>query len=164
MKILHYADFTTTFGQMGLVKSKNGICEVLFPEDVPFKDYLTKKYSADIQYNPSVLKNELKQMEDYFAGKLKYFDIKLDLSLPHFYQKVLMEVMRIPYGETASYGDIAARVNNPKAARAVGTANARNPIPIIIPCHRVIAGDGSLGGYGGRLERKMFLLELEGAF
>lgn len=164
MKILYYADFESGFGQMGLVKSTKGICQVLSPEDIPFDKSVKRSSSCEVRYDPEKLKYEIGQMEAYFAGHLKIFDMKLDITLPPFYRKVLMEVQRIPYGETASYGDIAARVNNPKAARAVGSANAKNPIPIIIPCHRVIAGDGSLGGYGGRLDRKMFLLELEGAF
>ncbi len=87
----------------------------------------------------------------------------LDLTMPPFYYEVLTEVHKIPYGETASYKNIAERVRNPGAVRAVGSANAQNPIPIIIPCHRVIAHDGSLGGYGGNLDKKYFLLRLEKA-
>ena len=87
----------------------------------------------------------------------------LDLTMPPFYYEVLTEVHKIPYGETASYKNIAERVRNPGAVRAVGSANAQNPITIIIPCLRVIAHDGSLGGYGGNLDKKYFLLRLEKA-
>ncbi len=164
MDIIYFAEFESSFGQMGVATSEKGICRIMSPEESPFEETLKQNYSCTVLYDPSKLKEPIRQLTEYFFHNRKQFDLKLDINLPPFYKQVLDEVQKIPYGKTASYGEIAARVNNPKAVRAVGTANAKNPIPIIIPCHRVIAGDGSLGGYGGRLDRKMFLLELEGAF
>ena len=101
------------------------------------------------------------QLREYFDGKRIAFDVDVDLNLPAFYTKALKAILTIPYGETSSYKEIARKTGNPKCFRAVGNANAQNPIPLIIPCHRVIKYDGSLGGYRGKLERKVFLLEHE---
>ncbi len=101
------------------------------------------------------------QLHEYFAGGRTHFDLPLEPAGPEFERAVWDALTGIPYGETASYGEIAKRIGFPDAARAVGSANARNPISIIVPCHRVIGADGSLTGYGGGLERKRFLLEHE---
>ncbi len=101
------------------------------------------------------------QLEEYFAGERTSFDIPLAPEGAPFEREVWRALEEIPYGETVSYGEIARRVGQPTAARAVGTANGRNPIAVIVPCHRVIGADGSLTGYGGGLERKRLLLELE---
>ena len=101
------------------------------------------------------------QLGEYFAGERDRFDLPLELEGPDFERTVWDALSGIPYGETASYGEIAKRIGYPDAARAVGSANARNPISIIVPCHRVIGADGGLTGYGGGLERKQFLLEHE---
>ena len=101
------------------------------------------------------------QLEEYFAGERTTFDIPLAPEGAPFEREVWRALEEIPYGETVSYGEIARRVGQPTAARAVGTANGRNPIAVIVPCHRVIGADGSLTGYGGGLERKRLLLELE---
>jgi methylated-DNA-[protein]-cysteine S-methyltransferase len=101
------------------------------------------------------------QLAEYFDGTRTEFDVPLSLRGPDFERRVWHELCRIPYGQTRSYGEIAAAVGDPSAARAVGTANARNPIAIIVPCHRVIGADGSLTGFGGGLERKRTLLDLE---
>ena len=103
---------------------------------------------------------------DLLTEMLKFdiiFSLNIDIHLPSFYKKSLTKVAEIPFGETTSYKSIAIKIGNPNASRAVGNANANNPLPIIIPCHRVIANDGSIGGYGGGLKTKRFLLELEGA-
>ena len=102
------------------------------------------------------------QIEEYFSGQRKVFDFKYQLFSTQFRKKVLNAVMDIPYGQTKSYGEIAKVIGHPKAMRAVGTANATNTLPILIPCHRVIAKNGGLGGYGGGLDIKIKLLELEG--
>jgi methylated-DNA-[protein]-cysteine S-methyltransferase len=102
-----------------------------------------------------------RQLEEYFAGDRTTFDIPLAAQGAPFEREVWHALEEIPYGETVSYGEIARRVGQPTAARAVGTANGRNPIAVIVPCHRVIGADGSLTGYGGGLERKRLLLELE---
>lgn len=101
------------------------------------------------------------QLNAYFAGKLQQFDLPLKISGTPFQERVWKALGEIPYGQTWSYAQLAAHIGNPKAVRAVGTANGRNPISIIVPCHRVIGADGSLVGYGGGLDKKTFLLQLE---
>lgn len=103
----------------------------------------------------------IRQLRAYFEGGLKEFDLPLAPEGTEFQMRVWQSLRDIPYGETISYGQLAARLGNPKASRAVGLANGSNPIPIIIPCHRVIGSNGSLVGYGGGLENKKILLELE---
>tara|TARA_B100001996_G_scaffold153252_1_gene116618 strand:+ start:2063 stop:2443 length:381 start_codon:yes stop_codon:yes gene_type:complete len=104
----------------------------------------------------------LNQITEYFSNKRRAFNIKIHLAMPPFYQKVLNEVANIPYGEIRTYKEIANKAGNPNAYRAAGTANAKNMIPIIIPCHRVIGNNGDLGGYGGGLKIKKYLLKMEG--
>ena len=101
------------------------------------------------------------QLDEYFAGRRTVFDVDLDLEGSPFQRAVWAQLREIPYGCTISYGELARRVGNPRAARAVGTANGHNPVAVIVPCHRVIAGDGGIGGYGGGLDRKQALLDLE---
>ena len=108
-----------------------------------------------------VLREAVRQLEAYFAGRLRAFDLPLRPEGTDFQRRCWNALMEIPYGETASYGDIAARIGNPRACRAVGLANNRNPISIVIPCHRVVGRDGSLTGYGGGLAAKEWLLKLE---
>jgi methylated-DNA-[protein]-cysteine S-methyltransferase len=102
------------------------------------------------------------QLEAYFAGELTDFDVDLEMPGTPFQQRVWAALRRIPYGETRSYGQIAAQIGNPGASRAVGLANRRNPVAIIVPCHRVIGASGQLTGFGGGIGRKRALLELEG--
>jgi len=104
-----------------------------------------------------------RQLEEYFAGRRRRFDLPLDLRGTDFQKRCWQELLKIPYGETRSYADIARAIGNPAAVRAVGLANGKNPIAIVVPCHRVIGSDGSLTGYGGGLETKRKLLQLEGA-
>ena len=103
----------------------------------------------------------VRQLREYFGGKLKEFDVPLTLEGTEFQRRVWTSLLAIPYGETVSYAQLAERIGNPKAVRAVGLANGSNPIPIIIPCHRVIGSDGSLTGFGGGLDTKKALLALE---
>jgi methylated-DNA-[protein]-cysteine S-methyltransferase len=103
----------------------------------------------------------IRQLREYFAGGRTGFDLPLAPKGTEFQRAVWRQLQDIPYGETISYGELARRVGNPKAARAVGSANGANPLPIVIPCHRVIAGDGSIGGFGGGLPTKEILLSLE---
>jgi len=102
-----------------------------------------------------------RQLEEYFTGKRKTFDLPLAPKGTEFQQKVWKALQEIPYGETRTYGEIAAAIGNPKAARAVGMANNKNPIGILVPCHRVVGANGKLVGYAGGMEKKEFLLELE---
>ena len=103
-----------------------------------------------------------KQLKAYFSGKLQRFDLPLHLEGTEFQERVWKALRRIPHGKTLSYAVLAEKVGKPKASRAVGNANGKNPLPIIVPCHRVIAHNGGLGGYTGGLEKKRFLLKLEG--
>ena len=117
--------------------------------------------SSDWIEDESMYFDAVEQLQGYFAGELFEFDLKLSPEGTPFYLQVWDELIKIPYGETISYGELAQRVGKPNAARAVGTANGRNPLPIVIPCHRVIGADGSLTGYGGGINLKVALLELE---
>jgi methylated-DNA-[protein]-cysteine S-methyltransferase len=110
---------------------------------------------------PSAFAKAVDQLHAYFAGELTDFDIELDLRGTEFQQRVWKALLTIPYGETRSYGEIAEQIGAPGCARAVGLANGHNPIAIVVPCHRVIGANGSLTGYGGGLDRKRSLLELE---
>ncbi len=116
---------------------------------------------ADWLEDPKAFANAVQQLDEYFAGKRKEFHLKLNPSGTTFQLDVLQALRHIPYGRTVTYQDIANDIGNPKAVRAVGAANGRNPIPIIIPCHRVIGANGSLTGFGGGLATKQFLLNLE---
>jgi methylated-DNA-[protein]-cysteine S-methyltransferase len=115
----------------------------------------------DVADIPPVLKDTASQLDEYFAGERHAFDVPMELDGTGFQREVWSELSRIPYGETISYGELARRVGRPSAPRAVGQANGRNPIPIIVPCHRVVGSTG-IGGYGGGLELKRALLAIEG--
>jgi methylated-DNA-[protein]-cysteine S-methyltransferase len=104
----------------------------------------------------------LRQLTEYFGGTRREFDLPLRMQGTDFQKRVWQELTEIPYGQTWSYGELAKRIDNPSASRAVGLANGRNPISILVPCHRVIGADGSLTGYGGGLDRKRWLLAHEG--
>ncbi|MFY7992610.1 MAG: methylated-DNA--[protein]-cysteine S-methyltransferase, partial [Bacteriovoracaceae bacterium] len=108
-----------------------------------------------------ILKQAKKELEEYFSGKRRNFDIPLDVDGSDFQKKVWNQLQKIPYGKTCAYKDIATKLRDPNASRAVGTANGKNPLWIVVPCHRVITASGSLGGYAGGLEMKTKLLQLE---
>jgi methylated-DNA-[protein]-cysteine S-methyltransferase len=117
---------------------------------------------AEENANAGPLPEAARQLQEYFAGNRRDFDLPLRLSGTEFQQRVWRALTEIPYGETWSYGELAKRIGNPNASRAVGLANGRNPIAILVPCHRVIGADGSLTGYGGGVSRKQWLLAHEG--
>lgn len=145
--------YETDIGRINIVENNNAIIEIYFGEN---------EISNDIEIKEtSLIKKTIKQLEEYFMGKRKAFDISIFSEGTEFQKKVWNELINIPYGETRSYGEIAKRVNNPKGARAIGMANNKNPISIIIPCHRVIGASGKLVGYGGGLDIKEKLLKLE---
>ena len=143
-------------GKLTLVASKNGLVAIDVRNNA--KQVVTAK-DASAQ---SILFKTKKQLEQYFAGKRTSFDVALDLVGTEFQVKAWRALCRIPFGKTISYGQQASNIKNPKAFRAVGSANGKNPIPIIVPCHRVVASDGSLGGYSLGLKMKKQLLALEG--
>ena len=162
--MINYAITSTPIGKLLLVKSNNGLSHIIFEKKIKefestiMRDFPDIKISNDF----NSLSSEIKQLTEYFTGKRKNFNIQLDLKLPPFYQKVINVVTKIPYGKYLSYEQVATKAGNPGAARAAGTANARNTLPIIIPCHRVLAKHGKLGGYGGGIKIKKYLLKLEG--
>jgi methylated-DNA-[protein]-cysteine S-methyltransferase len=121
------------------------------------------KPKPDWKYNAAAFSQARHQIDAYFAGQLKQFYLELAPHGTEFQMQVLGALQKIPFGEIRSYKDIAQAIERPKAMRAVGAANGRNPIPIIIPCHRVVGADGSLTGFGGGIGTKAFLLRLEGA-
>ena len=142
----------TPIGTFGIVASERGLTSV--------------RWSANgLPDDSSALLDEAAaQLGAYFAGELTAFDLPLDLEGTEFQQQCWLALATIPYGQTVSYGEQARRLGlGPDAARAVGAANGQNPLPIVLPCHRVIGADGSLTGFGGGLHRKRFLLEHEGA-
>jgi methylated-DNA-[protein]-cysteine S-methyltransferase len=120
-----------------------------------------KEIPAEAQPDDGGLAPVVAQLKAYFAGELTDFDLPLQMHGTEFQRRVWAALCEIPYGETISYGELAGWVGNPKASRAVGLANGRNPVAIVVPCHRVIGADGSLTGYGGGLDRKVWLLEHE---
>jgi methylated-DNA-[protein]-cysteine S-methyltransferase len=114
--------------------------------------------------SPGPVDDLRRELDEYFGGTRREFDLPVDLSpLPGFQRSVLEELVRVPYGHVDTYGGLARRIGSPRAARAVGGALNRNPVPIVVPCHRIVGASGSLVGYAGGLERKQALLGLEGA-
>lgn len=149
-------DSLTPLGKIAIGMEGGAVTRLIFGEKLP--------EGAVVLELPTVLSACCKQeLEEYFAGTRQTFDLPLAPKGTAFQQKVWAALREIPYGQTRSYGEIAAAVGNPKASRAVGMANHQNPISILIPCHRVIGKDGSLTGYGGGLDKKKWLLELEQA-
>ena len=116
----------------------------------------------DWEQSEKPFRETIRQLNAYFAGKLTNFDVEVEGEGTAFQQRVWKELRNVPYGETVTYGDIAKAIGQPTASRAVGMANGRNPISIVVPCHRIIGSSGKLVGYGGGLERKTKLLKLEG--
>jgi methylated-DNA-[protein]-cysteine S-methyltransferase len=143
----------TDLGRLGIAERDGNISEVYFEnESVP--------QNIDV-VETSLIKEAFLQLEAYFAGRLYEFSLPLAPQGTEFMQSVWKALLAIPYGKTVSYKDIAVAIDNPRAVRAVGMANNKNPIPIFIPCHRVIGSNGKLVGYGGGLSIKEFLLNLE---
>ncbi|MEC8838590.1 MAG: methylated-DNA--[protein]-cysteine S-methyltransferase [Candidatus Neomarinimicrobiota bacterium] len=162
--MLNYSIISSPIGKLCIVKSNKGVRRILFANNYTFETYLQNNFPHEkIVQNNFELKRISNQIHEYFDLSRKEFSLDIDIQLSSFYRTALTKVVEIPYGETSSYKSIAIKTGNPNASRAVGNANANNPLPIIIPCHRVIANDGSIGGYGGGLQTKRFLLELEGA-
>jgi methylated-DNA-[protein]-cysteine S-methyltransferase len=151
-----YAQLESPIGALLLVSKDSRLSQITFAKDgrpvVPKPQW---------QEDAAALSEPIRQLRAYFAGELETFDLPLAPEGTPFQQKVWGELLKIPYGNTTSYGDLAKRIGNPKASRAVGLANGSNPIPIVIPCHRVIGSNGKLTGYGGGLPIKEKLLALE---
>ena len=143
-------------------QSPVGILEIKAGDKAITEVNMLKKEPVKMQTSTNpVIVETCKQLDEYFAGKRQTFDLPLSTKGTPFQQTVWKQLQKIPYGRAISYSRLAQEINNPKACRAVGSANGKNPIPIIIPCHRVIASDGGLGGYTGGLDIKKQLLDLE---
>jgi methylated-DNA-[protein]-cysteine S-methyltransferase len=144
-------EFASPIGRVIIEAGENGIRSLFFSDEA---------LPSDMPEHP-LLKACKVQLGDYFSGKLTEFDLTFEMIGTDFQQQVWQELCRIPYGKTISYGDLARRIGNPKAVRAVGLANGKNPLWLVVPCHRVIGSDGSMTGYGGGIKRKRWLLEFE---
>lgn len=154
--MLFYCHHSSPVGPLLLVSKSAALTEINFPVNGQ-----ARPADATWQMREEAFREVVRQLDAYFSGNLETFDIELAPRGTRFQQRVWEELLRIPYGETISYGELARRIGNPNASRAVGLANGSNPIPIIIPCHRVIGSNGKLTGYGGGLPIKEKLLALE---
>jgi methylated-DNA-[protein]-cysteine S-methyltransferase len=156
---MNYCFFESPIGPLLIAGDQEGVRHICFPRNgkavKPERDW--------IESNSGAVAQTVAQLREYFAGRRVEFDLPLAPQGTRFQLAVWRELQRIPYGQTISYGELARRIGNPKASRAVGSANGANQIPIVIPCHRVIAAGGKLGGFGGGLPVKEALLALEGA-
>ena len=154
---MNYQYIDTPIGRLQVIGEADGLREIRFEGDegpaIPETSWTESKAG---------LEPALRQLEEYFEGKRVDFDLKLAATGTDFQQQVWRELQEIPFGRTISYGDLAGKLGRPTASRAVGAANGRNPIPIVVPCHRVIGKDGSLTGYAGGMPTKKWLLVHEG--
>ena len=160
-----YATLDTPIGRLLVAATAVGLVRIGFEDegDGPLIE-LSALVSPRIMETPGRVDEARRQLDSYFDRGLRQFDLPLDWRLVgSFGRRVLGRVARVPYGGVESYGDVAVEIGHPRAARAVGNAVGANPMPIVVPCHRVVRTGGALGGYGGGLPRKRFLLELEGA-
>ena len=153
---MYYCYLDTPIGELLLAGEDGALAMIGFP-----KGSMRRDPETDWIYNEKPLAKARQQLEEYFGGTRKEFDLPLRIKGTEFQVSVLNALQEIPYGKTASYGEIARRIGRPKAVRAVGAANGRNPIPIVVPCHRVIGSSGDLTGFGGGLDTKAALLRLE---
>jgi len=176
METLHCATFTSPVGPLFLAASSRGLVALEFdarlpgqqtirpnPRDLRSESERAKGKDVRFEPSPAAMRAYVQQLEEYFASQRRQFTFPLDLRGKEFQLACWRALVAIPYGETRTYADIARAVGKSGAFRAVGMANNRNPVAIVVPCHRVIGSDGTLCGYGGGLQIKRKLLELEGA-
>ncbi len=162
--MINYRTINTPIGTLTMAGNEDGIIYIALPglEKTMFRFIERHFPGKDPDDSSTALEPAVTQLKEYFSGERNTFDLPMNLIATPFNRRVLEQVARIPFGSTATYGEIARRAGNPKAVRAVGRANATNPLPIIIPCHRVIARNGKLQGYAGGLNMKKWLLNHEG--
>jgi methylated-DNA-[protein]-cysteine S-methyltransferase len=146
-------------GTLLVAATERGICRVSYEADL---DAVAASVGPRVLRVPRALDDARRELGEYFSGERTAFELDLDLRAAPFQEAVLHELARVPFGEVATYGELARRIGRPRAARAVGGALNRNPIPIVLPCHRVVGASGALVGYAGGVDRKRLLLELEG--
>ena len=150
-------------GELLVASTDHGLCRISYQPEAAL-DGLARAFGARVLRVPRKLEPVRRQLDEYFAGRRHEFELTTDLRpLPDFQRLVLHELVRVPFGEITTYGGLAASIGRPRAARAVGGALNRNPVPIVVPCHRVVGAGGNLVGYAGGLDRKRALLSLEGA-
>ena len=155
----------TPVGPLLVGVSDRGLARISFDADPePQLEQLARLYGPRILRSSRPVERVRRELDEYFDGRRRDFDLELDLrAAPAYHRLVLEKLARVGYGHTTTYGALAAESGNPRAARAVGTVMNRNPVPIVLPCHRVVGANGSLTGYGGGLDRKEWLLRREGA-
>ncbi|MCU0432722.1 MAG: methylated-DNA--[protein]-cysteine S-methyltransferase [Bacteroidia bacterium] len=151
--------YESPIGRLPLIAGENALIAVLWENDNPERVSLPDNLRDE---ENEVLVQTRKQLSEYFAGNRKVFDLPLQMNGTPFQQSIWQQLQKIPFGETRSYGQLAKHIGQPTASRAVGAANGKNPISIIVPCHRVIGTGGKLTGFAGGIEAKEFLLRLEG--
>lgn len=159
-----YATVDSPLGPLIAATTKKGLACLHYGDDDRALQELADTISPRVMHAPAQLDDVRRELDEYFEGRRKRFDFRIDwVLMGPFQQKVLKATYRIPFGKVATYRDVATKAGAPKGSRAAGNALGANPIPIVVPCHRVVRTGGSLGGYTGGLHRKEFLLELEGA-
>jgi methylated-DNA-[protein]-cysteine S-methyltransferase len=157
---VRYDVVASPVGDLHVAATGRGLCCISYRED-DWEEHLARRFGVRVLRSP--LDEIRRELDEYFDGRRRSFDLPLDLRVAEFPAAVLHELARVPYGQTDTYGKLAARAGRPRAARAVGTIMNRNPIPIVLPCHRIVGANGALTGYAGGLDVKRRLLELEGA-
>ncbi len=161
-----YAHADTPIGRLTVAATAAGLVRVAFERELDtLPEELAAQISPRVVELPRRLDDVRRQLDEYFEGRRRRFDVPVDLQLARGFRRTVLELLhdRVGFGETRSYGDLAALAGSPRAVRAVGSAMATNPVPIVVPCHRVLRTGGALGGYGGGIEVKRWLLALEGA-
>jgi len=155
----------TPVGPLLVGVTDHGLCRISYDADAEHHlESLAKQFGPRVLRSPKPIEHVRRELDEYFEGRRRHFELATDIrGLSAYNQKVLAELAHVEYGHTTTYGALAALAGNPRAARAVGTIMNRNPIPIVLPCHRVVGVSGSLTGYAGGLDRKEQLLRLEGA-
>jgi methylated-DNA-[protein]-cysteine S-methyltransferase len=159
-----YATVATPCGELLVAGTEAGVVAIGLTEPDEVLERLAAKVSPRVLRDPGRLDEPRRQLDEYFEGRRRQFDIPLDWSMSQgFRRAVLHELTTVPYGAVVTYAELAQRADKPRAVRAVGSAMATNPLPIVVPCHRVVRTGGALGNYGGGVEMKRWLLTLEGA-
>ncbi len=161
-----YGTVDSPIGNLLIATTETGLVRISFPTETEaiVLDELARRISPRVLKSPKKVAPVARELDQYFAGRRKKFDVPLDWSLVGpFARRVLRATARIPFGKVSTYREVAAKAGNPAASRAAGNALGSNPIPVVVPCHRVLRTGGALGGYGGGLDVKELLLRLEGA-
>ncbi len=161
--MIEYTSFYSPIGNILIAGVKEGVVKISFSDESPaeLENYCQNHLGAGVREGSKYTQNAKNQILNYLKGKTQSLDFTVVHLNSPFRKKVLEAERNIPYGETRSYGEVAKMLNNPRAARAVGSANGENPLPLYFPCHRIITSNGKLGGFGGGLNVKQYLLDLE---